>query len=278
MIEFFKKNSYNVVKMLLTQVGLAMLAIIMSMATHTNNTAYLVTSFLCTAVYLYVLYLMVYELGQKDKPAIDGGRATLQPLKGFWISFCANIPNIICGIMAVVFFFFLAFQQPVEVFDANGDKIDVYVKTNADTNEFDKIYLFSDNGVKATTVEKENYRESQVKGIDGTTTSVYDKSGNEIILYTESGESISVSANNDPNAISDHWASNLHAVPLIISTFFQMTYFGIKSELFGNSHYIYLFTPFVSVFFCAIGYYFGATGKRMLFFLPEMKRKPPKNR
>ena len=277
MFNYLKENSYNIVKMFLTQIALAMLGVIMSMATHTNDNAFLISSILCTVIYVYILYLMTHELGTKDKPAIDGGRAKLHSFKGFWISFCANIPNIVCGIMAVVFFFFLTFQQPVEVYDANDNKIDVYI---ADENKenFDKVSLFSNNGAKAVIFEKEGYNESQIKDQSGKTTSVYDKNKNELILYTPTSESISVSLDGEADAIPGHWAANLHAVPLMIATFLQMIYFGIKSEWFGNSHYIYLITPFIPIFFCTLGYYFGATGKRILFFLPERKQKPPKYR
>lgn len=278
MFNYLKENSYNIVKMFLTQIALAMLGVIMSMATHTNDTAFLISSILCTVIYVYILYLMTRELGAKDKPAIDGGRATLHPFKGFWIAFCANIPNIICGVMAVVFFFFLTFQQPVKVYDDSGKEIEVYVATDESKENFDKVSLFSDNGAKAVIFEKEGCSESQVKGTDGTTTAVYDKDGNELILYTATSESISVSTDGKPDAIPGHWASNLHAVPLMIATFTQMIYFGIKSEWFANSHYIYLVTPLIPIFFCALGYYFGAKGKRILFFLPELKQKPPKNR
>ncbi|MBR5516054.1 MAG: hypothetical protein IKU52_07620 [Clostridia bacterium] len=268
--------------MLLTQLGLAMLGVIMSMATHTNSKAYLISSIICTVIYVYILYLMVYELGEKDKPAIDAGRAKLKPLKGFWISFCANLPNIICGVMTVVFFFFLAFQQPVEVYNEAGNKIDVYIMSQSGTTEiYDKVWLFSDNGARAFTYESDSTHESQIKTSDGKTTLVYEKNKdgyNEIILYTDTAESVSVSVNGEANAISGHWASNLYGVPHTIAIFFQMVFFGIKSELFGNSHYVYLATPFVPIIFCTIGYYFGATGKRIFFFLPERKQKPSKYR
>lgn len=290
MFKFIKENSYNIFKMLLNQFGLAMLALIMTMATHTSNTMYLVTSILCTIFYVYLLYVMTYEIGQKDKPAIDGARATLKPLKGLWMSLCANSVNIICGIMVAVFVCFIVPQGQVKVTDENAKEIKVYmVSSSAEEGEdtkttYKEVEVYSDNGGTASVAETDKYDAiSKASHALDNDAELYiideNKEYKETVLYTTHGATLTVKdAGSEPDYV-ENWASNLYAIPLMIATFLQSMFAGIRDALVNigfNENIFYIFTPIPAVAFSALAYYMGATGKRLLFFLPERKQKPPK--
>ncbi len=262
-------------KMMLNQLGIAMLALVMTMATFQNDKLYFTTSILCMVFYIYLLYAMMYEIGRADKPAIDGGRSVFNPLKGLWISLGANIINIICGIMIAVFSLFIVMQSPVAVLDANGNEVKVYTRVEMtetmDASDYTYIEasLYSNTGGTAYTSENENTKYSETVNRDGGVVSVYDANGNELELYSESGMRLCTHRNSVKS-----WASNLYGVPYVIATFLQSMFAGVRDRFFNGNDFFYLLTPVLPVAFTALAYYMGAKGKRILFFLPERKQKP----
>lgn len=270
-----KKYTYDMFKLMIDQIGIAMLGLVMTIATHTNDKLYLMTSVLCVAFYVYLLYAMMYDTGKKDKPAIDGGRAKLNPLKGLWIGLGANAINIICGVMIAVFSAYTVLQSPVVVLDQNGNEAKVFIRNEVtetmDVQDYTytQVELFSNSGGEAVIGEKEGYRSSEVVADSGTV-EVYDEDNNEIELYSDSGMRLSTKQKGIEN-----WASNLYGIPYIAATFLQSMFEGIRYNFFeGNDNYFYLLTPVLPILFSALGYYMGAKGKRILFFLPERKQKP----
>ena len=262
-------------KMMLNQLGIAMLGLVMTMATFQNDKLYFITSILCMVFYIYLLYVMMYDIGQKDKPSIDGGRTPFKPLKGLWISLGANIINIICGVMIAVFSLFIVMQSPVAVLDANGNEVKVYTRYNASQNADSPDYtyietqLYSNTGGTAYTIEREGSGYSETVDRNGGVVCVYDEQGNELELYSDSGMRLSTHRNSVKT-----WASNLYGVPYVIATFLQSMFAGVRDRFFQNNDFFYLLTPILPVFFSALAYYMGAVGKRILFFLPERKQKP----
>lgn len=274
MLNYLKEHSYDIFKMMMYQFMMAMIGFIMSGATSENNALFLITSIIYTVVYFVILYLMTYEMGSKDRPAIVGGRAEFNSLKTFYMSLVANIGNIVCALMIVIFSFFLVYQQPVTVLDQSGNEMAVYTENKAE------LTLYSDSGESAVTISDSahkyptelHYRNPEKMNASEKITA-YDSEGNALELYTHDGKPLSTAREEVVN-----WASNLHSIPLLLATFFQVFYSGIHHVLFGNSIYFFLFTPILPIFFATIGYYFGVTEKRIFFFLPERKRKPPKRR
>ena len=106
-IQFIKTNSYNIFKMLLNQIGLSIFAFVMSLATYQKNVMLIACCLIAIGVYLYLLYTMTYEIGRKDKPAVDAGRKPPQYGKGLFISLCANFLNIILAAAVVISMQFL---------------------------------------------------------------------------------------------------------------------------------------------------------------------------
>ena len=103
MKNFWSENGYNIIKLFLNQIALSMLGFVMAMATQNAHIAMrIIVGIACVVFYLWILYVMLYEMGQKDGIKIQSGRLHYSKYKGFWISFCANVPNIIVGILTFI--------------------------------------------------------------------------------------------------------------------------------------------------------------------------------
>ncbi len=274
-MNFIKKYSYDMFKMMLNQLGIAMLGLVMTMATFQSDKLYFGTSVACIVIYIYLLYAMMYEIGRADKPAIDGGRSVFNPLKGLWIALGANVVNIICGVMIAVFSLFIVMQSPVTVLDAQGNEIKVYTRVEADETmdasdyTYIEAHLYSNSGGTAYTSEKDGSKFSETVDRNGGVVYVYDENGNELELFSESGMRLCTHRNSVKT-----WASNLYGVPYVVATFLQSMFAGVRDRFFNGNDFFYLMTPVLPVAFTALAYYMGAKGKRILFFLPERKQKP----
>ncbi len=97
MKEFFKTRSYDMVKMFLNQFATALFGLVLAMAAVFAQKPVLrnVTSGFAILFYLFLLYTMTWEIGFKDKISVDLGKKKKAPFTGFWISLCANIPNLL---------------------------------------------------------------------------------------------------------------------------------------------------------------------------------------
>jgi len=102
MKKYFSQNGYQIVRMMINQVGITVMGIVLSMVFATNATMLVVTSIFCIGFYLFLLFNMTYELGQKDEIKIKGGRMEFKPLKGLFLSLWANMINFVLGAVAVV--------------------------------------------------------------------------------------------------------------------------------------------------------------------------------
>lgn len=337
MFSFIKTNSYNIFKMMLNQFGLAMFGLVMTMVTVGKKDLSLIMSILCIVFYVYLLYVVGYDMGQRDKPALDGGRAEFKPLKGLWISLCANSINIICGVMAAIFVFFLIPQGEVTIKDADMKPVEMYIQissgkaedntTMADTSveteaasdsdeSFDEtsngadesepdeigpsapekeeenakpvyklVKLYTNNGGAASLEANNEFRRSSnvvFKGLstydDDTALYIKDENGEytQVDVYTKHGATITAKESTAEPDYVESWASNLYSIPLTIAIFLQSMFAGVRDYFAFEPWYFYLFTPILPIIFTALAYYNGAKGKRILFFLPEMKSKPPK--
>ena len=101
-VNFFKDNSYTIVKCMLNQLGLTIFGFMLAMAVGMNELLQLVTSLFSIAFYLFLQYSMMWTIGFKDKEKVDNKRIPHQPLKGAYISLFANIVNFVFGICMVI--------------------------------------------------------------------------------------------------------------------------------------------------------------------------------
>lgn len=101
MKNFFKENIYTIVRMIIYQLAMSIFGFSMSMACAKNRTLLLVSGIFAVGLYLFLLYFMMYEIGQKDGIKIDGGRLAYKPMKGFFIALVANSVNILLSVLAI---------------------------------------------------------------------------------------------------------------------------------------------------------------------------------
>lgn len=107
-MKFFKDNSYDIVKLYINQIGIAIFSLVLYTAigfvddTSLSLKIRIVMSALATLFYFALLYTVAWEYGAKDKIRIDSGKAKRIPAKGVWLSLAANIPNFILTVPAII--------------------------------------------------------------------------------------------------------------------------------------------------------------------------------
>lgn len=108
-MKFFKENSYDVVRLFINQIGIAIFSMIIYTAigmVNIDSDARLgikvAVSVFAILFYFALLYTVAWDWGAKDKIRIDGGR--LEPdvvkFKGAKIAFLANIPNFVLSFIS----------------------------------------------------------------------------------------------------------------------------------------------------------------------------------
>lgn len=113
MLEFFKKNSYLIVRLMLNQFGMTVFGLMTSMAAAAvdnalagdgavGRTCMIWVSVFAIIFYMYINYMAMKEEGQKDKIRLDAGRAEYTPLRGLGIGFFGSLINLVLGVLIVV--------------------------------------------------------------------------------------------------------------------------------------------------------------------------------
>lgn len=108
-MQFFKKNSYEIVRLYIYQIGITIfsLALYTAVGTIENSNTFLLTkiavSLFAYGFYLVLVYYGLWEIGARDKIRVDGKRAEPEPYKGLKMSVFANLPNMILAFLCVVF-------------------------------------------------------------------------------------------------------------------------------------------------------------------------------
>ena len=277
MIKFIKENSYDIFKIFLSQIALAVFALIMTMwSANVSDTVFFYVGVFCVVFYVYLIYIIVRDYGVKDKPAIDAGRVKPNYLKGLYMGICANALNIVCGIMIFVFGFFLVYQQPVTVTDGAGKAQELYFRVEDDETLYPIDELYSDTGDAVFTeksVDAPREVVLKLQNQSGQTVPPCDKKGNELLLYSKSGGVV-----NTVKSGVENWASDLYGIPMVIATFTQAMYKAVHVTLFNNADWFYLVMPLPTILACTLAYYLGVKGKRILFFLPELRDPRSKKR
>ncbi|MGM9647811.1 MAG: hypothetical protein ACI3YH_06755 [Eubacteriales bacterium] len=113
MKQFLKDNIYQSVRMLLNQIVMTMFSMMLIFAVNTaaykNDAGDSLSDFLLILVsvlsilfYLYLIYHMSYEMGQKDGIRIQGKRMSYFRWKGLIIALIANGLNIVLGLLELI--------------------------------------------------------------------------------------------------------------------------------------------------------------------------------
>lgn len=116
MKKFFNDGFDTITKLIVTQLGMTMFGLMVTMATRAmpgasneNDPMLLAVSFISTAMYLVILYFHIWEKGAKDRIKVDGGRMDKQLLKGLYLSLVANSLNILLGVIMCSTYYFCDF-------------------------------------------------------------------------------------------------------------------------------------------------------------------------
>lgn len=106
---FIKRNSDVIVKMLVHQFGLTVFGFLLYSAAKVSGNSALVIGFgvFSAVFYLFLLYVLSWENGAKDKIRIDAGRQKYDRLKGAKANLAANIPNLVFAVLAIVGYLFI---------------------------------------------------------------------------------------------------------------------------------------------------------------------------
>lgn len=120
-MKFLKENSYDVVRLFINQIGIAIFSLILYTAVgmvELDQSAKLginvSLSVFAVLFYFALLYTVAWDLGAKDKIRVDGGRMTQDKFKGAKLASLANIPNfILTFICTLTFAIYLIFDNAV---------------------------------------------------------------------------------------------------------------------------------------------------------------------
>ncbi len=101
---FFHKYSYSIVRMFLYQFAISLFGATLAMATTASkSTATTIVVSVCAILfYLFLLYVLTWEIGAQDKISVDVGKKEYKPFTGFVLSAIANIPNFIIAILFTI--------------------------------------------------------------------------------------------------------------------------------------------------------------------------------
>ena len=105
MKKFFHDYSYSIVKMFVNQFAIAIFGL--SLFTATTLVKYvpalsLVTSIGSIIFYLFLIYILTWEIGAKDRISVDVGKKPYRPHTGLLLSLIANIPNLLLAILCTI--------------------------------------------------------------------------------------------------------------------------------------------------------------------------------
>lgn len=102
MLKYIKENSQIITKLILNQVGAAVLGLSLSGVGVSRTSIFVLTSVFAVGFYLFLLYTAMWEEGGKERIKVDGGRAEMKPLRGLWVSLIANVPNMFLALLIII--------------------------------------------------------------------------------------------------------------------------------------------------------------------------------
>lgn len=110
MKKFFHDYSYSIIKMFVNQFAIAIFGASLAFATtraHVGSDGFdaftLIVSLFAILFYLFLIYTLTWEIGAKDRIAVDTGRKPYRPHTGLLLSLMANIPNLVLAVIYLVF-------------------------------------------------------------------------------------------------------------------------------------------------------------------------------
>lgn len=124
-MKFFKENSYDVIRLLINQIGITIFSLILytslgavNIEIGTKRLINVSLSVFAMLFYFALLYTVAWDWGAKDKIRIDGGRLKEFKYKGALISLYANVINfVIAAVAFVTVLIFMLNYSELSLFD-----------------------------------------------------------------------------------------------------------------------------------------------------------------
>lgn len=103
MKDFIAKYSHSIVVMFVNQIVISLFGSSLAMATISteNDILTILVSIGAVLFYLFLLYIMTWDIGAKDRVAVDIGKKEYKPLTGLIMSILANIPSFVLALTFV---------------------------------------------------------------------------------------------------------------------------------------------------------------------------------
>ena len=107
-MKFFKDNSYDIVKLFINQIGIAIFSMMLYVSVSLIEDAELVAtmkvlvSIFSILFYYALIYTAAWDFGAKDKIKIDGGKSSFSIFKGALLALFANLINFVIVGIAIV--------------------------------------------------------------------------------------------------------------------------------------------------------------------------------
>ena len=103
MLLFIKKHSYDMVKMLINQLAISIFGNALALATgETQQGLRIITSVFSVLFYLFLIYVMMWDMGAKDAHHLERQDVGYTKLAGLYISLCASILNFVFAILVTL--------------------------------------------------------------------------------------------------------------------------------------------------------------------------------
>lgn len=103
-MKLFKSHSYEITKLFVNQIGMTIFGLVLTFSTAMLNptlksTFTLVVSIFSVCFYLYLVYVVGWDYGLKDKVRIESGRLTEDRWLGLKLMAIAQIPNAVTALL-----------------------------------------------------------------------------------------------------------------------------------------------------------------------------------
>lgn len=104
MKEFIHKNSELIVKMVVHQIGLTVFGLLLNSCASVsgNENLGIIFGVFSAAFYWFLIYILLWENGTKDKIRIEAGRMKKDVFKGAKVALIAAIPNLFLALLSTV--------------------------------------------------------------------------------------------------------------------------------------------------------------------------------
>ena len=100
--EFFNKYSFAMVKLFVYQCVIGIFGNVLALTFAKSAPLKIVVSIFSLLFYSFLCYMLVWEIGSKDNPAIEAKRMKYKPLSGLYMALGAAIPNLIIATIHAV--------------------------------------------------------------------------------------------------------------------------------------------------------------------------------